>query len=235
MKSSTYLSAARKLKKFGNKSSLDRAERLHKWGVKTELDEYIKKWEENVKRLSKYGSIKCKVDSDLVDFYADFSFDSTAFEDTLDDTRGESLDNISATIYHSFWLTPTTIEGVHRCLKDNDIAADYFSNGQFQAGYISIDYSIVNNSIEFTDFKFYYEDEVNFTLTSDAATKVLNLLSKIYSDRNLDYPSSDTRYSNEYEHLNATICMENGFSVDYGFELDDVSEYLKTVPKHKLM
>ena len=61
------------------------------------------------------------------------------------------------------------------------------------------------------------------------------MIYKIFNDRNFNYPSSDTRYENEYQSLNATICMENGFSSDYGFELNDVAEYVKTVPKQKLM
>lgn len=234
LNSQTYLRASYKLKNFGNKSSLDRADKLKDWAIKTEERESIEKWAEHIKILSKFGSIKCNVGSELVDFYFDFSFDSTAFEDTLDDAKSEDPDNFNSTIYHSFWLAPTTIEGVHKCLKTVD-AVDYFSNGQFRAGYISIDYAVVNGAIEFRDFSLYYEDEVNFTLTSNGASKVLNMLAKIYSDRGLNYPSSNTRYDNEYEHLNSSICIENGFSVDYGFELSDAAEYIKTVPKQKLL
>jgi hypothetical protein len=233
LNSQTYLRAANKLKKFGNKTSLDRAEKLKDWASQTERKEYMVKWKKNVDRLSKFGIIKGIVKGEQISFYYDFSFDSLNFEDTLEIEKENNPENFSAHIPLTLWLTPTTEEDVEKCLES--IPDDYFSNGQLQAFYIAIDFSVVNNAVEFTGFSFYPEDEVLVSMTSNAASKILLMLSKLFTDRNLNYPSSDTRYNTEYEHLNAVICMENGLSVDYGFELSDVSDYIKTVPKQKLM
>lgn len=233
LNSQTYLRAANKLKKFGNKTSLDRAEKLKDWASQTERKEYMVKWKENVEKLSKFGIIKGIVKGEQISFYYDFSFDSLNFEDTFQSVKENNPENFSAHIPLTLWLTPTTEEGVEKCLES--IPDDYFSNGQLQAFYIAFDFSVVNDKVEFTDFSFYPEDEVLVSMTSNAASKILLMLSKLFSDKNLNYPSSHNGYDSEYEHMNATICMENGMSVDYGFELNDVSDYIKTIPKQKLM
>ncbi len=61
------------------------------------------------------------------------------------------------------------------------------------------------------------------------------MLVKLFSDKSLNYPSSVTTYDTEYEHIEATMCIECGMSVDYGFELKDVAEYVKTLPKQKFI
>ncbi len=233
LKSSTYLSASRKLIKFGNETSIKRADALKDWAIETEKKEAMVKWEENVKEYSKFGAIKCKVNNDTIDFYCNLTFDGFGFEENLQSNREEDPDNFKSNIFFFGWLIPATKEGVEKSLESID--AEWFDNGAFQAFYLSIDFTVENGVVTFNNLIYDKEDEVNINLTSNAASKVLNMIYKIFNDRNFNYPSSDTRYENEYQSLNATICMENGFSSDYGFELNDVAEYVKTVPKQKLM
>ncbi len=233
LNSQTYLRASYKLKNFGNKSSLDRADKLKDWAIQTERKEYMVKWKENVEKLREFGIIKGIVKGEQISFYYDFTFDSFIFDDTFQSEKEYNPENISASIPLILWLIPTTEEDVEKCLES--ISDDYFSNGKLQAFYISFRFSVVNDKVEFTDFSFYPEEEVLVSMTSNAASKILLMLSKLFSDKNLNYPSSHSGYDSEYEHMNATICIENGMSVDYGFELNDVSDYIKTIPKQKLM
>ena len=61
------------------------------------------------------------------------------------------------------------------------------------------------------------------------------MLIKLFSDKSLNYPSSVTTYETEYENIEACMCIENGMSVDYGFELKDVADYIRTLPKQKFI
>lgn len=73
------------------------------------------------------------------------------------------------------------------------------------------------------------------TLSPIGASRLKDLIIKIFSDRDLNYPSSDNRYDSAYETLNATILMEAGFSSTYGFELQDVADFIATIPKQKFI
>jgi len=229
----TYMSASRKLRKMGNASSIRRADVLKDWAGEVELKEYYKSWEEEVAKYSKYGKIRGMVAGEPIDFYFHITFDSLAFSDTFEDEKSKNPDNFDSSIYLMLWLAPTTKEQVDKCLEN--IPSDYFCNGMFQAFYLNIDMKIENDEVKFKEFNIYPEEEVGIELTPNAAHKLKETLIKLFSDKSFNYPSSSTDFENEYENMESCICIENGMSVDYGFELKDVADFITTIPKQKFM
>lgn len=234
LSSNTYMSAARKLKKIGNKSSLDRAETLKSWAGETKKKEEHSDWLKGVEEYSKFGTpVKAKLESGKnLGFYIDVSFDPMSFADTLECELDNNPDNVSGSIPFYVRLVPATQKDFDE--STNELGFDYFGTG-FQAYYINVDYTIINDVVTLTNFELYQEEEVMITLSPIGASRLKDLLIKILSDRTLNYPSSDTRYENEYETLNATIIMEAGFSSTYGFELQDIADYIATIPKQKFI
>lgn len=240
LKSQTYLKASYKRKKSAetltgrNKErALKSAKDLKDWAGKVELKEYIQEWEGRVKEYSKYGKILGYVNGEPINFHFDITFDSLAFTDTFDNNKSKNPNMFNSPIYLMLWLVPTTREEVDKCL--DTITSDYFSNGEFQAFYINIDMIIENDEVKFTEFGIWAEEEVNIELSPNAGFKVKEMLVKLFSDKSLNYPSSVTTYDSEYEHIQSTMCIECGMSVDYGFELVDVAKYIKTIPKQKFI
>jgi hypothetical protein len=243
LNSQTYLRASYRRKKSAEgltgrnkENALKSAKELHDWAGKAELRESLEKWQDNVEKYAKYGKITGYVKDETINFYYNITFDSLAFSDTFDYEKEQSPNKFGVSIPLMMWLIPVTKEEVDRCLENmDDIATDYFHNGEFQAFYLSIDLDIVNDEVKFKDFNIYPEGDVGIELTPNAGFKVKEMLIKLFSDKSLNYPSSVTTYDTEYEHIEGTMCIECGLSVDYGFELNDVVEYLKTLPKQKFM
>jgi len=168
-----------------------------------------------------------------IDFYFHLTFDSLYFSDSFEDEKSKSPDNFSTTIPLMLWLAPTTKEQVDKCLET--IPSDYFGNGMFQAFYLNIDMTIENDEVKFTEFNIWAEDEVGIELTTNAAHKLKETMIKLFSDKSFNYPSSSTNFETEYENIEACICIENGMSVDYGFELKNIADFIESVPKQKFM
>jgi len=240
LNSQTYLRASYRRKKSAEgltgrnkENTLKSAEELHDWAGKAELRESLEKWQDNVEKYAKYGKITGYVKDETINFYYNITFDSLAFSDTFEDEKSKNPDNFDSSIYLMLWLAPTTKEQVDKCLET--IPSDYFGNGMFQAFYLNIDMNIENDEVKFKEFNIWAEDEVAIELTPNAAHKLKETLIKLFSDKSFNYPSSSTDFENEYENIEACICIENGMSVDYGFELKDVADYITTIPKQKFM
>lgn len=240
LNSRTYLRASYRRKKSAEgltgrnkENALKSAADLHDWASKTELKEYYKSWEEKVSTYSKYGKITGYVSGEPIDFYFDITFDSLCFSDTFEDQKDQNPDEFETSIPLQIWLVPTTKEQVDKCLET--IPDDYFTNGEFQAFYLNIDIEIKNEEVSFKEFNIWSEEEVGIELTPNAGFKIKEMLIKLFSDKSLNYPSSVTTYETEYENIEATMCIENGMSVDYGFELKDVADYIRTLPKQKFI
>lgn len=240
LRSRTYLSASYKRKKSAEKltgknkeNALKSAAELHDWASKTELKEYYKSWEEKLSIYSKYGKITGYVAGEPIDFYCDITFDSFAFSDNFENQKAQNPDEFDASIFLMVWLIPTTKEDVDKCLET--LPSDYFGSGAFQAFYINIDFKVKNDEVKFEDLLVYAEEEVGIELTPNTGFKLKEMFVKLFSDKSLNYPSSANNYETEYEHIEGSMCIENGMSVDYGFELKDVADYIKTLPKQKFI
>lgn len=240
LNSQTYLRASYRRKKSAEtltgrnkEKALKSAKDLKDWAGKVELIEYYKNWEDKVAQYSKFGKIVGYVNGEPIDFYFDITFDSLAFSDTFEDNKSKDPDLFDSSIYLMLWLAPATREELDKCLET--ISSDYFGNGVFQAFYMNIDMVVKNDEVKFRDFGIWSEEEVGIELSPNAGFKVKQMLVKLFSDKSLNYPSSVTTYDTEYEHIEATMCIECGMSVDYGFELKDVADYIKTLPKQKFI
>jgi hypothetical protein len=240
LNSQTYLRASYRRKKSAEQltgrnkeNALKSVAELHDWAWKTELKESYKSWEEKVSIYSKYGKITGYVAGESIDFYYDITFDSMSFSDSFEDEKGKNSNEFSSSIPLMVWMIPTTKEDVDKCLET--LPSDYFGSGAFQAFYINIDFKVENDEVKFTDLVVYTEDEVGIELTPNAGFKLKEMLVKLFSDKSLNYPSSVNNYETEYENIEATMCIENGMSVDYGFEIKDVADYIKTLPKQKFI
>jgi hypothetical protein len=240
LRSQTYLRASYKRKKSAEQltgrnkeNALKSAADLHDWAGKTELKESYKSWEEKVSIYSKYGKINGYVAGEPIDFYYDITFDSMSFSDGFEDEKGKNSNEFSSSIPLMVWMIPTTKEDVDKCLET--LPSDYFGSGAFQTFYINIDFKVENDEVKFEDLVVYTEDEVGIELTPNAGFKLKEMLVKLFSDKSLNYPSSVNDYATEYENIDATMSIENGMSVDYGFEIKDVANYIKTLPKQKFI
>ncbi len=239
LKSQTYLSASRKLKQLGNPSSIKRSKILNDWSTKVEFKEYLVKWKQKIEEYSKYGVFRLNIrDNFSDDFYTALFFDSDAF---LDEFEYPNQLGSSTQIYFSLGIIPKTKEVLDKCMHYMPLTnsgQDAFSNGFFWGLWVSIDVKIINgNRFEISDMRvstYDRDDTGDVSLTSGAAQKLKNLLVQLLTNKELDYPSSATDTESEYENINNSF-IKSGISSDYGLTLDDIAEYIKEYPKHKLM
>lgn len=237
LKSSTYLSASRKLKKMGH---VDRADRLKDWGIKREMDESMERWRENVEAFSRFGEFKFKITNPetgetLVDnFYLILTFDELLFYESIAD--GEFPFFVG--------IIPKNEETIKKCEELMPTAE--FGNGLYWAMFFNISFDIVQKEVKFKSVNLFNYDE---SLSGDvnladraSAGRFKNLISRIFSDSELNYPSGYTDAEYMYEVLVRSIMHNQNFS-DYTtlidgkitvFELESVSQWLKTFSANKL-
>jgi len=234
LKSGTYYSAARKLKKMNQP---DRADALRIWGDRQELVENLIKWKESVEECKPFGSIKLKVtntetkESLTGDFYMCFNFDADAFADSYESDKQENPETIDS-LWFTFFvgIVPTT----------EDLLLEYtkvIPNAEFDNGFtwgfsLCIDSTIdvKNGKVELTGFQIdnYDEDaygDINFVDRASAG-KFKTLLKRLFTEPDLKYPSGRTDVATMYEGLERCILSECSFSSDYGFELKEVGEFI---------
>lgn len=228
LKSSTYMSASRKLKKMGHH---DRAEELKDWAIETERKEEMVKWERNLNIYKPFGTFKMNIknpetgEAFIGEFYLDIHLDCDAFSDYPE-----------GGFTHFIGITPTSKETIDKCNKMMPDAE--MGNGFYWSNVFTLNYEIVNDKVEFTKFELdnydeYLSGEVSFADRA-SANKFKNLMIKIYSDPKLGYPSGYTDVTDMYEKLSLCILSENSFSSDYGFELENIAEYIKTISPNLL-
>jgi hypothetical protein len=120
-----------------------------------------------------------------------------------------------------------------------------FGNGFYWAMFFNISFDIVQKEVKFKSVNLFNYDE---SLSGDvnladraSAGRFKNLISRIFSDSELNYPSGYTGES-MYEVLVRSIMHDQNFS-DYTtlidgkitvFELESVSEWLKTFSANQL-
>jgi len=235
LKSSTYLNASRKLKKMGH---VDRSNQLKDWGIKREMEESMEKWRENVDTFSRFGEFKFKITNPetgetLVDnFYLILTFDEMVFSESIDE--------------FPFFVSiiPKNEETIKKC--EEFMPAAEFGNGFYWAMFSSISFDIVQKEVKFKSVNLFNYDE---SLSGDvnladraSAGRFKNLISKIFSNSEFNYPNGYTDAESMYEVLVRSIMHDQNFS-DYTtlidgkitvFELDSVSEWLKTFSANKL-
>jgi hypothetical protein len=231
LKPQTYMSAARKLDTMGH---TDRAADLKKWAQKVELDEGVDKWKKKVNDFSKFGIFKMNVvnpetgEKLVGDFAIDMHFDEMAFEDN-DGETGEFGFFIG--------IIPTSEELLSKCeevMPEADLV-----NGFYWASILSIGYEIEKNKeVKLTECNLFdYDDglsgEISFA-DRQSAQRFKNLLKRCITDREFDYPSGYTNAKNMQEVMERSILVGQSFSIDYGFELEDIADFITKISPNEL-
>jgi hypothetical protein len=159
------------------------------------------------------------------DFYLDINFDDMAF-----------LDEPENGITFFLGLIPTSEELIN---KYKELCQDFdFGNGFFWGKIFHIEYNIVDQKVELTKWDFDdYDSDMNGKITfadRASANKFKKLLIKMTTDSDLRYPSGYTDHVEVWDKLTASILGEASFASDYGFELEDIAKYIRTISPNLL-
>lgn len=229
LRPNTYKNAAYKLDKMGHS---DRAGDLRDWGNKKQDEINYSKWEKSLEEFAKFGTFKLNIKTAKGtidgDFHLEFIFDGDCFMDCVyDGDDGEKQGDI----YFMVGMTPTTKELISECMEklpDPDMG-----NGFFWGMSIGIPFDVVNNKI---NLKGLHIDNYDTSVSGDvkiadrvSAGRLRSLLKRMFSDPSLNYPSGRTDVDYLYQYFEQVILSEAGFSSDYGFKLEDVSNFLNTI------
>lgn len=226
---STYSRAAYKLKKKGH---LDRAKELENWSKKRSADESIIKWKERLQEMSKFGTYKLNVknpdsgESFTGDFHLELIMDRDQFIDQLEEFKSVG----DGYFFISIGIIPTNQEVLDKCeeiMPDPD-----FGNGFYWSMFSVIEFDL-GSSLEFKSFKLDYYDtgmsgEVSLA-DRGSAGRFRNLLKKMFTDPSLNYPSGYTDVDTFYDLVQQKFCIEYGLSSDYGFDVEQVSDFINTL------
>lgn len=228
----TYRNAARKLKKMGHEG---RADSLNQWADKVEQTGEIKKWEDNLPKYSEFGIFKLKItnpetnESFTGDFALDIFFDSDAFVDTHDESVGGSF-------VFFINMLPTSKELMDKC--ESLMPCAELNGGGYPGIIFGIDYSIKDDTVKFDKWALdpYDESLSGFVTFVDrsSANKFKSLFKKILTDSSLQYPSGYRNADKIYDVLERSILIENSFSIDYGFSLEDLANYIGGINVNEL-
>lgn len=231
----TYFNAAKKLKKMGNNPSLKtRADELNSWGRKTE-------WKNAVNEYSKYGTynITIKTDNGTVTgpFHLDITFNAEGFEDEYKYEVDNGNTNIDCTFAFFVGLIPSTEELFDECVEiveDPDQG-----NGMFWGFIFSLDFNVDGTSFEFKKFNIenYDESVTGDVIIADrqSANKFKNTMFKIFTDRDLNYPSGYRNHDYMYDLINSYVFIQCGISSDYGISMEYVGKYIKSINTNLLL
>lgn len=209
---STYVNAAHKFKKLGHK---DRANSLTSWAIE-------KEWERVRKEYLPFGKFKINLQDDKTKQTITDDFQLILhFEYGIE--TGETEFNLLFFI----GVIPDNKEIIDKCSRlIDDFEMD---NGFHWAGIAFFEMKL--KDLKFKITKFYIENynECNFSFADRAsANNFKNIIIKLFSDPTFIYPFND------YNYLESELLIKNSLSVDYGFKLEDVADFMKTISPNTL-
>jgi hypothetical protein len=235
LKPQTYRRASYKLKKLGHE---DRAKDLVEWSNKVEKEQELEKWKQNIEQFSKFGKFKMnifnpKTNQSLTEnFYLSLNIDRDSFGDSLDDIIEDKEGN--------FWIAigiiPVDEKTLNKCyevLPDPDTG-----NGFFWAMSTTLDFIIDNESIKITKYEINDYDEslsgnVSFADRASAG-KFKNLLKKMFSDPNFNYPSGYNDFDYFYEMFYYVFGAQYGLESDFGLIPETISDFIDTLSPNEM-
>ena len=240
LKPSTYMSAARKIKR--QTGDTQRSSRLEDWARKVEMKESIVKWKRNIEEVSKYGKFKMNIKNPetgevLVDeFYIIIGFDTLSMEDNYLYDKEVSPENFTSAFPFYIGIVPVSEESINKC-EEVMPSAD-FGNGFYWGSFFSIEFTVKEDDITLTGFSFDDYDknlsgEISFADRASAG-RFKNLIKRILLERDLDYPSGYDSNESLYDIIEKSILIECSMSSDYGFTLEKIAEYIGTINPNSL-
>lgn len=228
----TYMSAAKKLTAMGH---TDRAEELKAWAEESEKREEVQKWKDRLQDYALFGTYKINIvnpetkEKFTGDFYLDVNFDELAFEDNFEYEKEKDPNNVKGVgIFFFIGLIPTSEETLRKCMEI--MPEPEFGNGFFWGMSCGIDFKVEKGQVVLEKFILDdYDDNISGNVSfadRSSANKFKTLLKNIFSNPELNYPSGYTDVEYLYQKLEQVICIRQGLSSDYGFELKDVAEFI---------
>jgi len=212
-----------------------RITKLRSHADEMEMKQNLIRWKDNLQDYASFGTCKLKITNpetkeELVgDFALYIQFDEMAFEDNYE---GERENDVMKGLGIPFFvgIIPTSEALIEQC--DQIIPEPEFGNGFYWAMCVSIDFEINNGNLTFTGIDVDNYDtgmtgDVSFT-DKPSARKFLQLLKNIFSNPDLNYPSGYTDEVNAYKKLEQVILIRQAFSSDYGFSLEQVSDFIQS-------
>jgi hypothetical protein len=213
----TYLSASNKLKSKGH---LKRAKELSDWAIKS-------KWMLEIDRMSKYGKFKLIIKgNNKQTMEGDFYLVLIPERDSLLDSIDAFKEDGEGTMSFSIGIIPCDEEVMsefEKLIPDGDM-----DNGFYWIGWALINFELTASTIKFTNFEMVpYDYHMGTMSLADrpSAVKFRNLIKKLYSDSNFEYPSGYRDIENFYDIINLIYGSEAGLSSEYGFYPAMVSEF----------
>lgn len=233
-----YRNASKKLSKIGH---IKRSQALIDWASTQQKKEEFKNWKENIELYKQFGTYKFTIDSNILDndgniksltddFYLFMSFDSDGFGDIVTSERAEDS-NFSSSFCFYVGIIPTNEETIEKCNKL--FKCPEFDNGFYWSNVILMDFEVKGGVVSLNGFEIdnYDENLSGICKIADRKTAVQlkNLLISIFTDK-LNYPSSMTNVNFMYNHLENSILIENSFSSDYGFKIEQLADFVGKLP-----
>ena len=134
--------------------------------------------------------------------------------------------NDSANIkkYPNIKSFPTDAKYEFNDLYKDESTGDFYIYDGFN--YIKKNCSVYVNSFDLETWGEYYDKKIEISDRS-SALKLRKLLIEIFSNENFDYPTRNN--STIYDDLERTLLIQNSFSSDFGFEIESIGDYFKTI------
>ena len=188
--------------------------------------ENLAKWKDALQDYSPFGMYNLTVENIETgetlkgDFALSIHFDELAFSD--DPEYGIGL---------FVGIIPSSKELVSEYLEK--FPDSEMGNGFIWSMIVSLKYDIVDGQVILKNFELddYDSDSYGGAIFSDrnSAESFKNLLIQIFNNPDLGYPSGYRDVDFIWEKLESCILAENSFSSDYGFRLEDVADFIKTL------
>jgi hypothetical protein len=240
-----YAMAATKLRKLGMTS---RAEELEKWSHHQHNNIMMRNWESNIKIYQKFGEIELQFITDKLNpetgdhkftgkFHIILIPDLDTFEDSLYEWRNKDENNFTGYFTLSIGIIPSDKETLDKCISLFNVAE--FRGGVFWSLVVEMRFSVKQSILTPNHFNIYEFDRssTGFIKIVDRSSgqKLKNILVSIFCNPKINYPSGYTDETNIYNKMEQEICARHGFSSDYGFSLENIGNYIKSIPTNEII
>jgi hypothetical protein len=231
LKTSTYNSAADKLKKLGHEK---RSKALTDW-AKSQVDKSsMRRWEELKSKWSGFGKatykfMKSSKEVMRGDFYLGLTFDDYQHLDSISYMKEERRDK-SFNINFAVCLIPVDIDTLNKCKSS---LPDKYFDGWYWGNWISLNYSVIDESSKFKGISISpYDEELTLDLeiVDKPSARTLKKHLMACFDESQDYPSDIIDGQKfMYDLIFETICQKLDMTAEYNLTmesmLDDVKGY----------